>query len=297
MQFKTRPFLIQGLLAACSIACLMPAANGAEIATDPGDYTALPPGAQLGILYLQHTERDAYYAAGNRMPGPFRLDTDIGLARYVRYAKAGEYVVSPQLIVPFGRVALKTPFGPLGPIADSSIGDPIVGSALWLVNQPGNWLAASAFVSVPVGSYDGSRGPVNVGENRWKGIFQVAYVKAVSQQWMLDLVGETAIYGDNDDFLGVRREQRASYSAQAHLRYMVTQATSLSASYFHDFGGATVVGGAEQHDRLNNGRWQLGLASFVTPSLQLQLQAGKGGKMDYGARESSRVNLRLLQVF
>jgi hypothetical protein len=272
-------------------------AFAAEIATDPGDYAALPAGTQLGLLYYQHVERDAYYAGGDRLQGPFRLDTDIFLARYVRYTKLGSYVVNPQFIVPFGRVALKTPFGPLGPGADRGVGDPIVGGSLWLVNEAPQSLAVSAFVSVPLGSYDGERGPVNVGEHRWKGIFQAAYVQALGQHWMLDLIGEAAVYVDNDDFLGRRKRQDASYGAQAHLRYMVSQATSVALSYYHDFGGETTVGGIEQSDRMNNRRWQLGYATFVTPSLQVQVQAGKGGKTAYGARESSRLNLRVVQVY
>jgi hypothetical protein len=297
MHFTSRATLVHRLLAAAIMAGPASVALGAEIATDPGDYMALPPGVQLGILYYQHAERDAYYAAGNRLQGPFRLDTDIGLARFVRYAKLGDYVIDPQIIVPFGRVALKAPFGPLGPVSDNGVGDPLVGGTLWLVNGAPQWLGLSAFVSVPLGSYDGARGPVNVGEHRWKGIFQAGYVRALGGPWMLDLVGETAVYGGNDDFLGARKRQDASYGIQAHLRYMLSQASSVSASYYHDFGGATTVGGIEQGDRMNNRRWQLGYASFVTPSLQLQVQAGKGGKTAYGARESARLNLRLVQVY
>jgi hypothetical protein len=288
---------VRGLLAALVMAGIAPVAAAAEIATDPGDYAALPPGAQLGILYYQHAERDAYYTAGNRMQGAFRLDTDIGLARHVRYTTLGGVVVSPQLIVPFGQVELKKPFGPLGPVSAKGIGDPIVGSALWLVNQASQWLAVSAFVSVPLGRYDSERGPVNVGEHRWKGIFQAAYVRALGARWMLDLVGETAVYGDNDDFLGMRRQQAASYSMQAHLRYMLSQSSSVALTYYQDFGGETSVGGIEQHDRMNNRRWQVGYATFVTPALQLQAQAGKGAKTAYGARESARLNLRLVQVY
>jgi hypothetical protein len=291
---STRPrHLLAGIVAASAVA----AAPAAEIATDPGDYAALPPGVRLGILYYQHTERDAYYAAGQRLGGPFRLDSDIGLARFVHYAKVGDYVVDPQIIVPFGRVALKTPFGPLGPVSAQGVGDPLVGGTLWLVNQAPRWLGLSAFVSIPVGSYDGNRGPVNVGEHRWKGILQAGFVTALSEHVMLDLVAETALYGDNSNFVGARKEQDASFGAQVHLRYMLSPASSVALSYFQDVGGETTVGGAEQHDRMNNRRWQLGFTSFVTPSLQLQVRAGSGGRTENGARESSRVNLRLVQVY
>jgi hypothetical protein len=297
MNFPLSARIVSRLLAASVVAATGQAAMAAEIATDPADYTPLPAGAKIGIVYYQHAKRDAYYANGARMQAPFRLDTDIGLARFVSYMKLGDYVVAPQAIVPFGRVALKTAFGPLDPVATNGVGDPMIGATIWLLNQGPRSLGLSAFASVPVGRYDGARGPVNVGENRWKGIFQAGYVTPLGRRLMLDLVAETAVYGDNEDFFGLRREQDASYSAQAHLRYMLSGGASVALSYYHDFGGATTVGGAEQHDRLNNGRWQVGYATFVTPALNLQVQAGKGGKTEYGARESARVNLRLVQVF
>jgi hypothetical protein len=285
--------------AALALACLAPLAQAAEIATDPGDYAALPPGLNLAILYYQHAERDAYYAGGKRLPGQFGLTTDIGLARFVHFTKLGSYVIDPQIIIPFGKVTLKTPFGPLAPMSASGVGDPLVGGTIWVVNQQEEkqWLGLSAFASVPVGNYDAAQGPVNVGEHRWKGIFQAGYVTSLGKQFMLDLLAETAIYGDNDNFLGLRKEQRASYGAQMHLRYLLSAGSSVALSYYHDFGGATSLNGAHQNDRMNNGRWQLGYATFVQPDLQLQLQAGKGVKTENGARESSRLNLRVVKVF
>jgi hypothetical protein len=114
---------------------------------------------------------------------------------------------------------------------------------------------------------------------------------------MLGLVAETAVYGDNDDFLDMRKEQDASYGVQGHLRYKLSPASSVALSYLHDFGGETTIGGAAQGDRMNNRRWEIGLATFVAPTLQVMVQAGKGGKTVNGARESSRLNLRLVQVF
>lgn len=285
-----------GLLAGVvAIACT---ANAAEIATDPGDYAALPPGLNLGIVYYQHTERDAYYSRGASLPGPFKLVTDIGLARFVHFMKVGDCVVDPQIIVPFGRVDLRTAFGPLTPVAASGVGDPLVGGTLWLLNrqEQQQWWGVSAFASVPAGRYEASKGPVNVGENRWKGIFQTAYVTALGKNFMLDAIAEYTTYGENDNFLGLRKQQAASYGIQSHLRYVISPATSVAISYFHDFGGETLLNGALQNDRMNNGRWQVGVASFVTPSLQLQLQAGKASSVHNGAGESSRINFRLVKV-
>ena len=57
------------VLAATTLAtgvALFPAiANSAQVATDPGDYSPLPAGIDLGLLYIQHTEHQDFYSSGN----------------------------------------------------------------------------------------------------------------------------------------------------------------------------------------------------------------------------------------
>ncbi|MEA1079923.1 transporter [Marinobacter qingdaonensis] len=274
-------------------------AQAAEIATDPGDYTPLPAGVNLGLLYGQYATRDTVYSDGDKVPVDAGLDTTIGLARFVHYMDIGGIIVDPQIIVPFGKVELKETFGPLQPTSESGVGDPIVGATAWVLNQPEaqQWVGLSAFVSVPVGQYDEDKGPVNIGENRWKGIFQAAYVKHLSNRVVLDLIAEYSVYGDNDDFLGVTREQDDAQSLQAHMRYLLPEQSHLALSYYHSFGGETTVGGQEQDDRVNTNRWLATYATFVAPTVQLQVQAGQDIHVENGFEEEARVNLRVLKVF
>ena len=288
--------------AACTFAMLGLAsgvAGAAEIATDPGDYAALPAGVDLGIVYGQHTERDAYYVSGDKLPGRFRLDTDIALLRWVHFTNIGGFVADPQVIIPFGTVRLKTPFGPLGKTTASGVGDPLVGGTLWLLNnvEAKRWFGVSAFASVPVGSYDDDKGPVNVGENRWKGIFHAGYVTALPADFMLDVIAEYAVYGENDDFLGLERKQDPSYGLQTHLRYMISPTTHVALSYYRDYGGETKLNGVSQDDRMNNGRWLATFATFVAPTVQLQAQYGQATSVENGAKEANRFNLRVVKVF
>ncbi|QBP74685.1 transporter [Herbaspirillum huttiense] len=296
---RVRPLRRALLAAASALTFSAGSAAAAEIATDPGDYAALPAGANLALLYGQHTERNANYANGNRTAGDFRLVTDIGLARFVHFMQVGDYTIDPQIIIPFGKVDLQTAFGPLKPVSASGVGDPLVGGTLWLLNQQQQqrWLGVSAFVAVPAGNYDGSKGPVNVGENRWKGIFQLGYVTALPANFMLDVIGEYAVYGDNTNFLGLKREQDASYGLQTHLRYMFSPTTSLALSWYQDFGGATKLNGVAQNDRMNNGRLQAGFSTFVAPTVQLMVQYGQSIQVENGAKESNRINLRIAKVF
>ena len=91
--------------------------------------------------------------------------------------------------------------------------------------------------------------------------------------------------------MGLKKKQDASYGIQSHLRYVISPATSVALSYFHDFGGATSLDGAAQNDRMNRGRWQVGIASFITPRVQVQHQAGKASKVENGARVRISVNV------
>ena len=273
--------------------------QSAEIATDPGDYTPLPAGVNLGILYGQYATRDTVYADGDKVPVDAGLNTIIGLARFVHYMDIGGVIVDPQIIVPFGKVELEEPFGPLQPTSESGVGDPIIGATAWVLNNPDDqqWVGLSAFASVPVGQYDDDKGPVNIGENRWKGIFQAAYVKHLSNSVALDLIAEYSVYGDNDDFLGFKREQEDAQSLQGHLRYLLSKQSHVALSYYHSFGGETTVGGQDQDDRVNTNRWLATYATFVDPTVQLQLQAGQDINVENGFEEDTRVNIRVLKVF
>ena len=227
------------------------------------------------------------------------LNTIIGLARFVHYMDIGGVIVDPQIIVPFGKVELEEPFGPLQPTSESGVGDPIIGATAWVLNNPDDqqWVGLSAFASVPVGQYDDDKGPVNIGENRWKGIFQAAYVKHLSNSVVLDLIAEYSVYGDNDDFLGFKREQEDAQSLQGHLRYLLSKQSHVALSYYHSFGGETTVGGQDQDDRVNTNRWLATYATFVDPTVQLQVQAGQDINVENGFEEDTRVNFRVLKVF
>lgn len=302
MRSSERTFSIARSLRVMTAAVLLfqsLAAGAAEVATDPGDYAALPAGTNLAAVYYQHAENNAFYTQGNKAPGPYKLVTDIGLARFVAYRKIGDYVIDPTLVIPFGKVNLKTDFGPLSAGSSSGVGDPLMGSTIWLLNnqEQQKWFGVSGFFTLPIGNYDAAKGPVNLGENRWKGIFQAAYVTALGKHFMLDLTGEYAIYGDNNNYFGMTRKQDATYGLQTHLRYMFSPVTYVGVSFFQDFGGETRLNGVSQNDRLKRNRFLVNFATFVGPRTQLLLEAGQTLDMENGPKEASRINIRVATLF
>ncbi len=274
-------------------------AHAVEIASDPGDYSPLPEGFDLGLIYLQHTEHEKFFVDGKRVPGDFGLTTDIGLLRYVHYVEWGGYTFDPQIILPFGQVDLDTSFGPLAPTSSSGVGDPIIGGTWWVHNDAENkrYVGLTGLLSLPLGEYDGDKGPINIGQNRWKAIFQAGYVGQITDDVGIDLIGEFTLYGENDDFLGLKKEQDPTYGIQTHLKYAVSKATTLALTYYHDFGGETELDGVKQDDELDNNSWKATVASFIAPDIQLMFQYGRSIDVENGAFEADRVNFRIVKVF
>lgn len=284
------------LLAAGGV--LSTALSAQALDVEAGDYTALPTGTNLGLVYYQHAERNALYASGNRVPINAGLSSDVGLLRGVHYTEVGGFTIDPQFILPFGRLEGKNDLGPvLG--SGSGVGDLLVGSTLWL-NKPSEktHLGFSIFVSLPTGNYDRNKA-LNLGENRWKVILQTGYIKPLTDSLTLDLVGDVTLHGRNDDFgpTGQTMKQRPAYQAQAWLRYNLSAATDLRLGASQVYGGKTEVNGVAQDNRLSTSRFSVGAAHFIAPTLQLLGTYGRDIRVEEGLKESNRFQLRLLKIF
>ncbi|MHA5986291.1 transporter [Pseudomonas aeruginosa] len=264
------------------------------LGSDPGDFVALPEETHLGLLYLQHAERKSLMANDRSVPNAPNLVSDIGVARYVYYTTLGGYLISPEIVAPFGSLRLN------GSVDDSAAGagDPVIGSALWLVNQPNErYFALAGYVGVPVGNYDKDEA-LNLGENRWRGIAQANYTERLYGNLWGEATLEYVTYGDNKDYLGDSTlEQKDTYELHTHLRYQWTPATSTSVSWYHLEGGETKVDGVSQDNRLKTDRYALSLGHFVTPQTQLMVQYGQDFNVENGFKEQSRVNFRIAHVF
>jgi hypothetical protein len=267
----------------------------AVVETDPGDYIPLPAGTNLAVLYYQHAERDSYYINGEKANFPFKLDTDLAIARYVHFFDVAGLRANVQAIVPFASVRESLP----GSLTSNGAGDPFVGANLWLLNDQAaqRYLALGAFLAIPIGSYDASKGGVNPGENRWKGVFHLSYGQQIIGRLGLDVTGEYAVYGENDDYIGSAYQQRPTFEVQSHLRYALTPLTTLAVSYIWTMGGRTSLGGVDQNDRINTGRYLLTVAHMFGPTLQLEGQVGQDVHVSNGAKERFRINVRLLKLF
>lgn len=265
---------------------------------DAGDYTPAPADVTLGLLYLQYAERDHLYQDGGKQAGSPGLDSQIGILRLAHYTDLGGYRVSPQILLPFGRLDGRHDSGALGDT--SAIADPILLMPIWLLNQPEQrrYFGITPYLFIPVGSYDHDR-VLNLGENRWKLTLQAGYVTGIGDKLALDLAADVTFYGRNDDYGAqqLTRRQKPSYQYQGFLRYPLRDNLDLRAGLSLQTGGENRIGQTWQDDSQRTTKWSAGFGWFFLPRAQLAVTVGRDISVENGFREDSRLNVRLLHVF
>lgn len=277
---------------------LVLSANAAQaIDIDAGDYTALPEGTNVALVYMQHAERNSLYSKGTQVPGSNGLNSDIGILRLIHFTKIAGYTVDPQILLPFGQLQGTGNMGPaLGQA--SGTGDAILAATVWTINEPENkrYLGITPFLIAPTGTYDASKA-LNLGENRWKYALQVGFIQGVGDKLSFDLAADVTSYGSNNNVAGQTLTQAASYQVQGFMRYALSPTWDLRFGLSRTRTGETTLGGVSQGDASTVDKMQLGTAVFVTPTTQLLATWGQDLSVDNGFKEASRLNLRLLRVF
>lgn len=285
-------------LRATVLAASLVAATGAQaLDVEAGDYTALPAGTNLGLVYFQHAERDALYAKGNRVPIQARLDSDVVILRGVHYMEVGGYTIDPQFLLPMGKLKAKDDLAPV--LGDGSgVGDLIVGGTVWF-NKPSEktHLGLTTFVTLPTGTYDHNKA-LNLGENRWKLLFQLGLITPLTSTLTLDAVTDVQLHGRNNDYGAASQtlKQKPLYQTQGWLRYHLSPAADLRLGLSHVVGGKTQIDGVDQDNRTSTSKFALGGSYFVTPTTQLLATYGRDISVREGLKESNRFQLRLLQI-
>ncbi|MEJ7686970.1 MAG: transporter [Variovorax sp.] len=281
------------------IAAIAAFQSASALEVTAGDYEVYPANVNILPLYYQHAERSAFYVNGDKVQSNFSLKSDIGLVRYIRPVELSPSVfLDPQVILPFGQLRGGKDASFLGKASGTA--DLILGAPVKFLLDPTTRDAFSigTFVYLPSGDYDSSK-PLNLGENRWKALLQLAYVKHFGPDWALDVVGDVLVHGKNDDAspLGGTRKQDPRYETQAHLRYNLSPATALSVGYGYYWGGETKLNGVEQNDKLKTHYARLTATHFVNQTLQVQVQLGKDLAVENGFKEKARLNLRVTKIF
>ena len=285
-----------GTITVAGFAATLPV-HALEVAA--GDYEVVPAGVNLGMLYYQHATTSNLYVNGSKVSDNFKVQSDIALFRYIRPVQLGaNTTLDLQAILPSGRLRGSGDAAALG--STSGFGDLILGAPVKFLLDPVSRDAISigTYVYLPTGSYDSAK-PLNLGENRWKALVQLAYVAHFGPRWALDTVGDVQLHGRNTSFGpgGSTRSQAARTELQTHLRYILSPQTALSAGLGHYRGGQTKIDGVVQNDALRTTYARLTATHFLDQTNQLQVQWGQDLSVHNGTKEHARINLRYVKIF
>nr|WP_315428012.1 transporter [uncultured Albidiferax sp.] len=280
------------LLRSTSAALVLLAFGSAHAATtpDPGDYTALPAGTDLALVYAQRVTGDKVYADGSQthIPGGLGMSANIGVFRYVHFAKWAGYTIDPQIVVP-----VATQNVDLTHVRSSGVGDVTFGGTLWTIADlpGGEHLGYSIFLTAPTG-VDKDKG-FAISDNRWAADLQVGYIKRFAPKWSVDLIGQTEVYQDRRD-TGSKKDPLVR--GIVHLRHHLSDATHLGVSLRYAAGTKETLGSSTVAGRKSDTNLTLTWASFLTKQVQLQLQYSDDLKVQNGPRLQT-LGLRALYVF
>jgi hypothetical protein len=141
--------------------------------------------------------------------------------------------------------------------------------------EPRPILGASLKIVAPTGGYESDR-LVNIGTNRWALRLQLGYIRPLAPQWLLEIYAGAWFFEDNDEFLGMTREQNPIGALNVHFvrRFSPGFWASLDLNYY--VGGQSSVDGSRGDDLQRNSRAGLSLVYPLVPKHALKLGVSGG---------------------
>lgn len=128
-----------------------------------------------------------------------------------------------------------------------------------MLGNPKTIFGVSLVVQAPTGGYDTDR-VLNAGSNRWSAKPALGVIVPLSPGWLLEGEMGVWVFGDNEEFVGVTREQAPILSSEFHLIRVMKNGVwaSLDLNFYQ--GGQSTVAGVERDDIQRNSRVGLTLA-------------------------------------
>lgn len=119
--------------------------------------------------------------------------------------------------------------------------------------KPRSIIGASLMVQLPTGNYEPDK-LLNVGTNRWAIKPAVGFILPVRPTWLVEVDIDVWFFGDNDEFLGVTREQAPILSTEFHLVKRIRPGFWAALDMTYYAGGRTTVGEVLRADLQRNAR-------------------------------------------
>ena len=233
----------------------------------PRAYWPAPRGTKLVILGLNYSTGDILTDPSLPVVG---LDSRIstGLAGYLQTLSLGGRTANLIVEVPYvwgtasGDVEGEPRRREIAGLADIAVtlsanllGAPSMSPEEFqaLRKNPHPILGASLKVVAPIGNYESDK-LINVGANRWTVKVEMGTILPMKPKWLLEIELGASFFGDNDEFLGVTREQKPIFATEIHLVKRFTPGfwAALDLNFFT--GGRSTIGGEVRADLQRNSR-------------------------------------------
>lgn len=283
-------------LGAAAVALAMAAAPAQAIDVGPADYTILPSGTTLGMLYWQHLSSDKLTVDGKQIPGS-EFEADIAILRSLNYFTLGDMPAAFHVVAPFASIDTAN-IGTIKQDTSEGVGDLTLGLTLWPVQpdnpETGTTLGFSVFATLPTGAYDPAR--IGIGEGTFTITPQVGLIQGLGGGYYFDGVLDVALQRDHTE-KGQTYERAPAWQLQAMLRKQWGPATSLAIGYSGQRGGEQKVNGVETGLKTHRDQARIYGTHFLNPTTQIQAMYGKDFNVEGGFEYDSVVQLRLVKVF
>ncbi len=284
---------------ASPLALLLSGAAAPAMAIDiiPGDYTLLPSGTTLGLIYLQRNSSDELNVEGVGEIAGSNLDASVGIARAVHYSQIGDLPVAYQAFIPYVQLSDVRIGGVSPPIADG-IGDLTLGFTAFLARPvdaaTGTTVGLTAYLTTPTGRYDAAR--PSVGSGTYTLVPQLGVIHGFGNGWFFDGAVDVSIQRDHREN-GVEISVDPSAQLQAYARYQPSPVGSFSVGYSGLFGGKQEVDGSYTGQKSRSDSLRLVASRMLSPSFQIIGMLGSEVRSDGGFRDRYSATLRFMKVF
>ncbi|MFG1304712.1 transporter [Xanthobacter autotrophicus] len=288
------------LFIACTILFAGMTGNGYATDVNSQDYVPAPAGTNVFAFYSQYTTSDEYKSTlGHTITHNTGIDVYVNTLRYVHYFEVLGFAGDLQVLVPVGTL-YNAKIAGASLDAAAGIGDPILATGLWLLNDPaaGRYFGLVQYLFVPIGQYERGES-LNLGENRWKYDLQAGLYQDLGNNFAFQVTGDVVWYGANDSAGNgwQRLTQDNTYQLQAWLSYAFAPTWSVAAGYSRYWGGDEYLNGVATGNATHKDQLRLELSKFITPTFQVLGLVQRDFNTEGGFPENFRGTVRLLQVF
>ena len=247
-----------------------------------GDWISMPPGTNIQMAYYDFATRSTLKNTITGEVPHSHLNSDVGIARFMHFDKFLGHTVAVQGILPFGSLNDAKIDGQKLSNA-SGVGDPIVASGMWLLNdtEHNRYFSFVNFVSVPIGSYD-KHSPLNLGSHRWQDALQWDYTQIFAKKIMVDLaVSDLHAWDNHEAGTGNQTLQQnetistyswIGYNVAPLLRRPPTLPAWISVGYSGNYNGVQRLDGVRTGAANGAQTIKMGYSQFITPKWQGLIQ-------------------------